>query len=175
MKETDLVRIEQALQIHLPTDYREIMSQAAYDYSSDYWLAMCQMPDKAELIIKWNVEFREQTLLTAEQWRPYFFTFGHNGCGDHYFLDLHSGGQEVFSISHEDGEVKRVASDLRTFIDDRLREDDEAQRFLAETRRKDPDWAKKAARLSRIGFDEVVVNEKKWWQFWKRRYIRRRY
>jgi hypothetical protein len=175
MKETYLVKIEQALQIQLPSDYREIMLQVAYDYSSDYWLAMCEMPDDADLVIKWNVDFRGQGLVTSEQWRPYFFTFGHNGFGDHYFFDLQSGSQEVFCIFHEGGEIKKVASNLHKFIDDRLRVDVEAERLLEERTRKDPGWAKKQRKISRIGFDEVIVNEKKWWQFWKRRYTRRRY
>jgi hypothetical protein len=169
MTEQDLSRIETALSISLPIEYREIMLATQYDYSADYWLAMCEMPDDADLIIKWNREFRQNGFSSMDKWPLNFFTFGQNGFGDHYFLQLDS--CRVFCKWHETGEITEVASKLGSFIEDCLRKDEEATAVQQRLDRINPNRSKH----SPIAIEEAVVIKKKWWQFWKRRIVHRRY
>jgi hypothetical protein len=170
MTEADLLLIERMLSITLPTDYRELMLGATYEDRSDDPLAMWAMPNDPKAVIDWNLEFRLEGFI-LEPWPESWFTFGHNGCGDHYFIDLRLGSRPVFCKSHEGDGVREVASDLRTFVDECRREWEEAGREVARREAEDP----ALAAFNPIMIDEVVPSGKKWWQFWKRRLIHRRY
>lgn len=106
-----------------------------------------------------------------DKWPLNFFTFGQNGFGDHYFLDLQLDNCVVFCKWHETGEITEVASNLRSFIEDCLRKDEEARVAHERLDRINPNRSKR----SPIAIEEAVVNKKKWWQFWKRRIVHRRY
>jgi hypothetical protein len=128
------------------------------------------MEDDAKLLIELNMEFRRDGFI-LEPWPENWFTFGDNGCGDHYFLDLHLGSGPVFCKSHEGGGVSEAAADLRTFVNQQRRLWEEAAREVARREAEDP----ALAAYNPFMIDEVKPSGKKWWQFWRRRLIHRRY
>lgn len=74
-------------------------------------------------------------------------------------------------MSHEGDGVREVAPNLHTFVENCRRESAEAERELERRKAEDPTFGT----YNPILIEEVVPSGKKWWQFWRKRWLRRRY
>ena len=138
MTRAELDRIEAALGISLPRDYREFMGR--YPFGEDSLAQDCAIPDDAERVIELNLLFLREGFFGVE-WPAHFFCFGENGFGDALYLDLSLDSSPVFIAEHETGEFVVEAPSLQAFADDLAREEEAERRSMAEPR---------------------------WWQFWRR-------
>lgn len=113
MTKPDLDRIEQQLGIKLPTFYRELMlhrreelANCTYEEEERLvdWFAD-RIYERAERIIKDNLDFREPDMGVADafpDWWKTFFIIGTNGGGDFYCIKL-DGTQGLWMIGTDCG------------------------------------------------------------------------
>jgi cell wall assembly regulator SMI1 len=139
----DLDRIEHELGIRLPSEYRAL----ALTYplgrgpsGPDY-----ELLDDANQIIAINRLFREQGFF-GMPWPPHFFTFGGDGSGNEYYLDLRKEPSPVYFADHENILAGGEWPSLEAWLAERVAEQ---AAWEAEERQQ-------AARKA----------NKRWWQFW---------
>lgn len=137
MTESDLNKIEAALGLRLPREYRELMRH--YPFDADSVAQDCALPDSADRVIEDNVSYRKDGFFGAP-WPAHFFSIGNTGFGDALYLDLSLESSPVFCAEHETGEFVKESPSLWAFVDE-LRREGEQERRREEGRR--------------------------WWQFWK--------
>jgi hypothetical protein len=138
-----LDRVERELDIRLPSDYRALVltyPAGLGPSGPDY-----ELLDDPEQLISINRSLREEGFF-GMPWPAHFFSFGGDGMGNEYYLDLRREPSPVYFADHEgtlDGD--RWPS-LHAWLAERHQEQAE---WEAEERRRE---ARKAA--------------KRWWQFW---------
>jgi hypothetical protein len=138
MLESDLNRIESVLGIRLPLEYRELMG--GYPFDDDSVAQDCAIPDDAERVIEENQGYRQDGFFGVA-WPRHYFTFGHNGFGDAFYLDLSLESSPVFCAQHETGAFVQESASLRAWVEDLAQEEEAERRRMA---------------------------QRHWWQLWKR-------
>jgi hypothetical protein len=144
MTPDDLSRIERDLDIQLPDEYRRVM--LAYPFGSSSFAQDCELPDDPDRVIETNRLLRREGFF-GQPWSESRFSFGSDGSGNEYFLDLKRSPSPVFLADHEGSDVEVEASDFASWVQERAREYDAWER---------DDRLKEQRRMSR-----------RWWQFWK--------
>jgi hypothetical protein len=124
MTDADLVRIEAALDLTLPTFYRENMlhyprwlaeQQPAWS-NVTYW-DFADDPDRVIHFNRYVRGFGPGEFFDDEPWPPHYFVIGSEEEQNWYFLDLASGSEAVYLYHHDRGEVRPLAPSLREFPD----------------------------------------------------------
>jgi hypothetical protein len=122
----DLDRIEAALKIKLPAEYRRFMPArseeiAGYTYTlrgeTELWLDDNFFLD-ADRLISENLGQRDPGWAAAEafpRWWKEYFLFGTNGGGDYYAIKL-DGSPGVWFLNCDGGSVKRYADSLEDYL-----------------------------------------------------------
>jgi SMI1 / KNR4 family (SUKH-1) len=138
-----LDRVERELGIRLPGDYRALVLTypvALGKSGPDY-----QLLDDSEQLIATNRLLREQGFF-GSPWPAHFFSFGGDGLGNEYYLDLRKEPSPVYFADHEGTLDHESWPSLQAWLAERLQEQAE---WEAEERRR---AERRAAR--------------RWWQFW---------
>ena len=144
MVSDDLDRIERELGIRLPGEYRALVLTYPLGLGPqgpDYEL----LDDPAEIIAV-NRRLREHGFF-GMPWPAHFFSFGGDGSGNEYYLDLRREPSPVYFADHEGSLYSEQWPLLGAWLAERIAEQAE---FAAEERRR-------AER--RAG--------KRWWEFWR--------
>lgn len=141
MTETDLDRIEAALRVRLPPEYRATL----LDYplppdpdSSGLWLV-----DDATDVIESTRHFRVSPPASGN-WSDNYLYLGSDGGEEAYFLDLGRTPATVLTYEHETGRLRSEAPDLATWIQTlrvAFTEVQDDARSMAARRRDKPWWA----------------------------------
>lgn len=143
MTSGDLDRVEHDLGIRLPSDYRALV--LAYPAGLGAGGPDYELLDDASQLIAINRLFREQGFFGLP-WPPHFFSFGGDGNGNEYYLDLRTEPSPVYFADHEGSLYAEQWPSLEVWLTERREEQAE---WEEEQRRR---AARKAA--------------KRWWQFW---------
>ena len=138
-----LDRVEHELGVRLPSDYRALV--LTYPVGLGESGADYELLDDPEQLIATNRMLREQGFFGLP-WPPHFFSFGGDGSGNEYYLDLRLEPSPVYFADHEGTLHSESWPSLEAWLSDRLKERTE---WEAEERRR---ANRKAA--------------KRWWQFW---------
>jgi hypothetical protein len=139
----DLDRIERELGIRLPGEYRALVLTYPLGLGPsgpDYEL----LDDPGEIIAV-NRRLREHGFF-GMPWPAHFFSFGGDGSGNEYYLDLRKEPSPVYFADHEGTLYEEQWPSLDAWLAERLREQAE---LVAEERHR----AERRAR-------------KRWWEFW---------
>ena len=143
MTSDDLDRVERELGIRLPGDYRALVHAYPSGLGAagpDYEL----LDDPGELIAV-NRRLREQGFF-GQPWPAHCYSFGGDGSGNEFYLDLRKEPSAVYFADHEGSLYSEQWPSLEAWLAERLKEQAE---WEAEERQR---AARKAA--------------KRWWQFW---------
>lgn len=143
MTSDDLDRVEHELGIQLPRDYRALMltyPAGLGPSGPDY-----ELLDDPTQLIAINRLFREQGFFGLP-WPAHFFSFGGDGCGNEYYLDLSRQPTPVCFADHEGSQYSEPWPSLQVWLAERLAEHAE---WEVEARRR---AARRAA--------------KRWWRLW---------
>jgi hypothetical protein len=135
----DVNDIEARLGVTLPAAYRAVMTN--YPFVGKDW-ANCQLEKNLEELIVTNLAFR-QGEFGGLAWPDSRFTFGHDGAGNSFFLDLATDDPAVYCVDHETHAVTREAADLQAW----------ANQWNADLQ------AAAAARTA-------APTKQPWWKFW---------
>jgi hypothetical protein len=141
----DLDRVEQALDVRLPPEYRAALLEYPLPrdpHSTDLWLV-----DDPDELVRANEIFRG-ALLRGRPWPQHYFYVGGDGGEESYFLDLDRTPAPVVVYDIELGTFTELAPDLPTWLDTLRRE---LEAIAEDERRMAEAWGRK-----------------KWWQFWIR-------
>jgi hypothetical protein len=139
----DLDRIERELGILLPTDYRTLMltyPAGLGPSGPDY-----ELLDDPIRLIALNRLLREQGFFGLP-WPTHFFSFGGDGSGNEYYLDLSRQATPVCFADHEGSLYDEPWPSLQAWLAERLTEHAEWE----------VDVRRRAARRA----------AKRWWQLW---------
>lgn len=120
MRQSDLDRIEEELELSLPATYREILLRFPFPpYSGTTELLSTDVDD----LISVNKRLRERGFSRCPHWPVYFCAIGWDGCGNYYFMRLGEGDESVYLADHEgrcDPEnldiLKETYSDLESYL-----------------------------------------------------------
>lgn len=145
MRADDLDRIEAALGIRLPPDYRALMLD--YPFRPDPDSTSLWLLDDPEAVVEETLRMRAAPPSGAP--RPLDLVhIGGDGGEELYFLDVSREPAPVLAWDLETGELARRAADLPTWVDELRRE------------------------LRSIEADEEAMaaraRGRRWWQFWIR-------
>lgn len=124
MTSEDLKLLELELKMDIPDYYKNIMLNyplVHYDNCSNIRIAF--MDDKNWLIEE-NKELRCQGFYN-HVWPDYFFAFGHDGCGDYYFIDCRDKKSgHIYFADHEKNFNKEKMDifmpNLKVFLDSKI-------------------------------------------------------
>jgi hypothetical protein len=139
MTNAQLADIEQALGIPLPLSYKALMTSdlgRISDRNYAFWLY--QDPSR---VIDANMTLCS-SLEGVHNWTTNYFTIGHDGGGNQYFLDLANIKSPVFCLDHETKEITTEWSSLDEFV-------------IA--------WREKVQQL----VAQSKIQKSRWWQFWR--------
>jgi len=139
----DLDRIERELGIRLPGEYRALVLTYPLGLGPsgpDY-----ELLDDAGEIIAVNRRLREDGFF-GMPWPAHFFSFGGDGSGNEYYLDLRKEPSPVYFADHEGTLYSEQWPSLDAWLAERIREQAD---FEKEQRRR----AERRA-------------TKRWWEFW---------
>jgi hypothetical protein len=139
----DLDRVESELGIRLPSDYRALV--IAYPVGLGRSGPDYELLDDSQQLIAINRLLREEGFF-GSPWPAHFFSFGGDGCGNEYYLDLRREPSPVYFADHEGTLDSGQWPTLEAWLAERLQE--QAEWEAEEHRRAE----RKAA--------------KRWWQFW---------
>ena len=143
MTSGQLDRVERELGIRLPNDYRAMVLTYPAELGPsgpDY-----ELLDDPEQLIKINLLFREQGFF-GMPWPARFFSFGGDGNGNEYYLDLRQEPSPVYFADHEGTMYSEQWPSLAAWLEERIREQSEWEE----------DERVRAARNA----------GKRWWKFW---------
>ena len=143
MTSEDLDRVEHQLGVRLPAAYRALIQ--AYPVGLGASGPDYELIDDAEQLIAINRRLREHGFF-GQPWPAHFFSFGGDGSGNEYYLDLRRDPSPVCFADHEGSPYSEQWPSLDEWLAERIREETEWQ---AEGRRR---AARKAS--------------KPWWRFW---------
>jgi cell wall assembly regulator SMI1 len=138
-----LDRVERELGIRLPSDYRALVLTYPKGLGStgpDY-----ELLDDPEQLVAINRRLREVGFF-GMPWPAHFFSFGGDGSGNEYYLDLRGEPSPVYFADHEGTLYSAQWPSLEAWLAERLQEQAEWEKEERERA------ARKAA--------------KRWWQFW---------
>ena len=150
MTGADIQRVEHALSVKLPSDYRQLLLD--YPFSEDSFATACMVIRDAEALINLNRGPDKHFVIHHREgrWVPgrNHFLIGNDGGEERYYLDLDDPRSTVFRFDLETGELSPYATgiaDYKAKIDqiDHEIEDDE----------------KRASEMRRNA---------KWWELWKK-------
>lgn len=150
MRDEDFRRIEQALSIKLPADYRPVVERRARDLRENEEVDGGFTCDPAWLIDR-NLYFRE-TGFRGENWPSHYFLIGDGHSGNVFYLDLKAAPPSVFEWCRETSERTKRATSIEAWALERIK--------IAQTSR-----AEEALRRSRFS---KLERTRRWWQFWRR-------
>lgn len=139
----DLDRIERELGIRLPGSYRALIQAYPVGLGSsgpDYKLI-----DDAEQLIAVNRYLRAHGFF-GQPWPAHFFSFGGDGFGNEYYLDLRREPPPVCFADHEGALYTEQWPSLDAWLAERVAEEAEWQ----------DEKGRRAARKA----------SRRWWQFW---------
>jgi len=124
MTNTELDRIESALDVKLPAFYRQYMlnyplwlTEKQPEWSD---VAMGEFANDADRIIEFNRYVRgagPDEFFDDRTWPLHYFVIGSECEQNWYFLDLASGSETVYLFQHEMGDVAPAAESLAKFPD----------------------------------------------------------
>ena len=143
MVSDDLDRIERELTIRLPGNYRALVLTYPHGLGPsgpDYEL----LDDPAQ-IVALNRSYRAQVFFDMP-WRSHFFSFGGDGNGNAYYLDLRKEPSPVYFADHEGTLLSEQWPSLEAWLEEMLREQAEIEKEVRV----------RAARKA----------QKRWWEFW---------
>ena len=149
MRDEDFRRIEQAIGIKLPGDYRPVVERRARDLRHHEEVDGGFTCDPAWLIDK-NLYFRDVGF-RGESWPGHYFLIGDSPSGSLFYLDLQAVPPAVFEWCNETGERTLRATSIEGWALERI--------HIAQTSRAEELKRSRAARL---------ISAPKWWQFWRR-------
>jgi cell wall assembly regulator SMI1 len=138
-----LDRVERELGIRLPNDYRALVLTYPTGLGSsgpDY-----ELLDDPEQLITTNRYLRENGFFDMP-WPAHFFSFGGDGSGNEYYLDLRQEPSPVYFADHEGTLYSEQWPSLEAWLAERIKEQSE---WEEEERQR---AARKAG--------------KRWWRFW---------
>src|SRR5919106_6101420 len=119
MTQDDLSKIERELNIRLPEEYRRVMVD--YPFASSSFAQDCELPDDPDRVIESNRQLRREGFF-GQPWPQSRFSFGGDGSGNEYYLDLKQSPSPVFLADHEGSDVEVEAPDFGSWVGDRARE-----------------------------------------------------
>ena len=143
MVSDDLDRIEHELTIRLPGNYRALILTYPHGLGPsgpDYEL----LDDPAQ-IVELNRYYREHGFF-GMPWPAHFFSFGGDGSGNAYYLDLRKEPSPVYFADHEGTLYSEQWPSLEVWLAEMIKEQSELE---AEERQR----AERKA-------------HKRWWEFW---------
>src|SRR5688500_1909197 len=111
-----------------------------YPFDADSVAQDCALPDDVDRVIEENRGYRRDGFFGV-LWPRHFFTFGNDGFGDAFYLDLSLDRSPVFCAQHETGAFVEDAPSLTSWVDDLAREEEQERRRM---------------------------DARRWWQFWRR-------
>lgn len=122
MKPADLDRIETALQIKLPQDYRRIMQE--YSFPPESTVAD-MLVDDPEVLLRWNAGEKKPSAQHADD--PLangdFFNIG-SDCGElRFFIRLTDSTNAIFCYDLESGNLSEYSKNIAEYIEQCMRVD----------------------------------------------------
>ncbi len=143
MTSEDLDRIERELGVRLPATYRALVQ--AYPLGLGPSGPDYELIDDADQLIATNRYFRKHGFF-GQPWPAHFFSFGGDGSGNEYYLDLRRDPSPVCFADHEGSLYTEQWPSLEDWLAERIKDEAEWQ-------------AERQQRAARKAL-------KRWWQFW---------
>jgi hypothetical protein len=143
MRDEDLDRIEAALGVKLPPEYRATMRD--YPFPSDSSAAELWSRPDADWVI-WRSREWSKSGLYDRPWSERYVALGSDGGEEEYILDLGTTPPSVLTADVENGTVEPIATDWQRWLallDEWHAEIEQDERDMAER-----------------------VRNKRWWEFW---------
>ena len=110
MNEEELGNLEARLGITLPAEYRDLVCDYRFEREQVFlW-------NNAERLVRTNLSFRDGAFGEAE-WPNHRYTFGHDGAGNHFFIDTSDASLRVYCIDHETHVVSFESDNLEDWLD----------------------------------------------------------
>jgi SMI1/KNR4 family protein SUKH-1/ankyrin repeat protein len=123
MNNSEIERIELALTISLPHEYRQFLSQHSdeLDRLRDSLLTVATLWTTADEIIAQNklaISVRDQMLIGTHnlKWPEDYLLVGTNGAGDYWFIDLKKKEPGLCFYWHESQEIERVNESFDQYL-----------------------------------------------------------
>jgi hypothetical protein len=145
MSDEDLDRIEAALGVKLPPEYRATMRDYPFPPNSSA-AEMWSRPD-ADWVI-WRSREWSKSGLYDRPWSARYLALGGDGGEEEYILDLGTTPPSVLTADVENGTVEPIATDWQSWLallEERHAEIEQDERDMAER-----------------------LRNKRWWEFWIR-------
>jgi hypothetical protein len=118
MTEGDLARIEAALGLQLPEDYRAVMVN--YPFAPDSWPDQAEIPNDANFIIAENVEIRKDGLY-GPAWTEHHFAFGFTSAGHAFAMDTSNATSPVLLVNRETHEFSKETDTFEQWVQLRIK------------------------------------------------------
>ena len=129
MHTSEIERIESALKISLPREYRQFLTvnsdeldrlRNSQQFLATLWTTADEVVTENERVRS----MREQLLVGGKNrpWPDSYLVVGTNGAGDYWFIDMQNAKTELWFYWHESQEIERVNTSLDQYLD-RLRRD----------------------------------------------------
>ncbi len=153
MDNNDISTIEQALDLKLPQEYRQVLFSYPFEAGTDIYDR--DLYHRVEAIIEQNKMHRELGFF-GQKWPEHYLVIGNDLFGNLHFMDLTRPEGFVFFADHEDTtysstiEAEEEAASLSEWV--KATKEREAR-----VRAEHEQWMRSTAERKR---------NKRWWQFW---------
>ncbi|MEM6330742.1 MAG: SMI1/KNR4 family protein [Planctomycetota bacterium] len=110
MTNADIDYLQEKLGIVLPSQYVDLIL-GEYPFEGEQW-ENCQLWQSCDVVVKDNIQMRR----LCQDWNAAWFTFGHDGAGNIFFLmPPETSDTTVYCRNHETTEITAEAGDLVTW------------------------------------------------------------
>lgn len=149
MTSAQIVQIEDALSLSLPSSYKEAVLD--YPFPGIDEIRYHQFFECAELVIKENLAHRKNGWFNI-LWPNYYFIIGDDGCGNTFFM-LSDEAQTIYCADHDGGAhpIEQLEECLYSTS-------------LSEYTNEILEFHKEDQQLESLAAQKSLT--KKWWQFW---------
>jgi hypothetical protein len=98
---TNLVQVENTLEIVLPEFYKKIMQEYPFEVKEDLDFVEDNLVKETEWLINENKDLRQNGFF-SHFWPNHLFAIGHDGFGNYIFLNLKGNDPKIYLVNHDE-------------------------------------------------------------------------